>query len=72
MGHFKQGVFEVIRTQVRWVRAELIEKHGAFSAVSFRSNKDMKEVGEGRELIKKHGAFSAMSFSSNKDMKEVG
>ncbi len=30
------------------MRLELIEIHGAFSAVSFRRNKGMEEVGESR------------------------
>ncbi len=29
------------------MRVELIERHEAFSAVSFRSNKDMEEVCKG-------------------------
>jgi hypothetical protein len=31
-----------------WFRVELTEKHGTFSAVSFRSNKDTGNVVKGR------------------------
>jgi hypothetical protein len=46
-GPFSAVSLEGIRTRERWFRVELIERHGAFSAVSFRSNKDMEEECEG-------------------------
>ncbi len=60
----------------------MIERHGAFSEVSFRRNKGMEKGCKGIppclsinsiELIERHGgAFSEVSFRRNKGMDEVG
>ncbi len=55
-------ILEGIRTRGKWVRVELTKKHGAFSAVSFRSNKDTgKRVRV--ELTEKHGGIFSGEFS---------